>query len=120
MDRNYIIKIMRANAKKAKATKSTTPTKSTRAAKATEGPLHGGDPRLHREAAKEAGLGGRMRHAMEARGISNNALADLIDASKGAVRFWTSGFRKPTDENLAKVAKVLGVSASYLRTGTEG
>ena len=46
--------------------------------------------------------------------------ANNNQTSPANVSFWASGFRNTTDENLAKVTKVLGVSASYLRTGKEG
>ena len=59
-------------------------------------------------------IGSRIVSALKAKGLSRLELADAVDVSKGSINFWITGFRCPTDQNLATVAAVLGVTVPWL------
>ena len=57
----------------------------------------------------------KLKELREARGISQQELADDIGVSPSAVGMWESGRREPrTLEQLGKIANYFGVSADYL------
>lgn len=62
------------------------------------------------------GFGARLRAAREARGLSQNALAQLLpgEVSQGAVSYWESDRNTPSVENLHDLCVVLGCSADEL------
>lgn len=48
-----------------------------------------------------------LKRQREARGLSQQALSDLLNVSQGAVGLWESGKRKPDLETLIRIAKLL-------------
>jgi len=62
-------------------------------------------------------LGQRIRTTRTRRGISRDAVAKALGVHPGSVGNWERGDCHPWD--IGKLAEVLGVSESYLRTGME-
>lgn len=55
-----------------------------------------------------------LKRQREARGLSQQALSDLLNVSQGAVGLWESGKRKPDLETLIRIAKLFDVSTDSL------
>ncbi|MBN8891086.1 MAG: hypothetical protein BGP12_08460 [Rhodospirillales bacterium 70-18] len=62
-------------------------------------------------------VGGRIREARRARGMTQDALAQAVGVSRSAVAQWETGRAGQLRGNLARIAAVLGVSASHLMEG---
>ena len=65
------------------------------------------------------GLGRRIKDTRTKRGMSQTKLADLLHVSGTAVWNWEANGVQPRQPMLAALAKVLGVSVSYLLTGQD-
>ena len=59
----------------------------------------------------------RLKAARERLATSQTELAVAVGVVQSAASQWERGERVPSTENLAKVAKVLGVSMSWLAEG---
>ena len=70
--------------------------------------------------AANTGLGGRVRDARLARRMSRGDFARLIGVTSTAVWNWETRGIHPRPSILPVIAKVLGVSESYLETGKDG
>jgi transcriptional regulator with XRE-family HTH domain len=64
-------------------------------------------------------IGERIKSAREAAGITQQQLADAVQAGGGQrqVSNWEVGLRTPRRETLEKIAAALGVKASWLMFG---
>ncbi len=63
-------------------------------------------------------LGGRIKAAREAAGITQQQLADTVASGvRQRVYEWENGTRSPRRETLEKIAAVLGVKAGWLMFG---
>ena len=60
------------------------------------------------------GTGDRIRMFRKARGMTQAQVAEAIDATEGAVRHYEHGDRTPGPEQVAAIARVLGVSPEAL------
>jgi transcriptional regulator with XRE-family HTH domain len=56
----------------------------------------------------------RIRTARRQRGLSQEGLARLVDASKNSVQNWERNGTLPRSETVAALARALDVSADYL------
>lgn len=56
----------------------------------------------------------RLRNLREARGYTQDDLAELIGTTRLQIYRWESGKHDPPSEAVAALAKVLGVSSDYL------
>ena len=56
----------------------------------------------------------RLRAARRRRGLSQEGLARLVDASKNSVQNWERNGTLPRCETVVAIARVLDVSADYL------
>ena len=66
-------------------------------------------------------VGARIKSARDAKGLSQNALARLIDdenVSAGYISRWERGEHMPSWANLHKLAAALGVSIGWLVDNT--
>lgn len=63
------------------------------------------------------GFADRLSKLMHDRNISGKRLADLIGMERKAVYMWTNGYSMPNSLILARICKVLNVSADYLLFG---
>jgi transcriptional regulator with XRE-family HTH domain len=70
---------------------------------------------------KDETFGQRLERLRDAAGMSRRALAEKIGVKWGQHVFgWEREGRQPRDESIfGKIAAVLGVSETYLRTGRE-
>ena len=64
-------------------------------------------------------LGLRLRAKRREKGLTQDALADLVDKGVNTVRYYEYDTIIPTVSGLAKIAKVLDVSLDWLITGKE-
>jgi RNA polymerase primary sigma factor len=64
-----------------------------------------------------SGIEDRIKAAMEARGITQSALASEVGASRAAVSAWLSGDRTPSRENITALATALDVPEPWLLYG---
>lgn len=62
-------------------------------------------------------LATRLQGAVRQRGITGGELAELVDASPGAISQWLSGKKQPTRENVQKLAEALEVPIEWLELG---
>ncbi|MBI3319514.1 MAG: helix-turn-helix transcriptional regulator [Candidatus Omnitrophica bacterium] len=63
-------------------------------------------------------LSDRLPRAIQAAGITQGKLAELIGASQPAVSQWCTGKKIPSEENYPSLAGALGVNVDWLRTGS--
>lgn len=63
--------------------------------------------------------GKRIAQARERAGLTQQNVADALKLSNGAVGQWEIGMVYPTRKNEAKLAKLLEVSTSWIRTGKD-
>jgi len=63
------------------------------------------------------GLGTRLREAREARGLTREALREIIGSAGGAITRWERGYRAPTADYVSRLARALGVTERWLVTG---
>jgi transcriptional regulator with XRE-family HTH domain len=63
------------------------------------------------------GIGGRIKAARQATGMTQAALAQEIGVSRSAVAQWETDRSGQVNTNLTRVASALGVSAQHLLTG---
>ena len=68
---------------------------------------------------KGAQVGARIRQARERKGLSQEALAELLNVTKGLVSQYETGLTSPPSKRFSQLAEVLGVSADWLLTGGE-
>jgi antitoxin CcdA len=73
-------------------------------------PARGTDPKLAEQALK-------IRKARNASGLSQAALAKLLDCSTGAVGQWELGMTSPSKAKLAKLTEILDISLNDLLGG---
>lgn len=59
-------------------------------------------------------LGGRIRRAREAAGLTQNELAQRINARESQVSLWESGKNEPRVSTLRQIAEALGVRLAAL------
>ena len=59
-------------------------------------------------------FGERLEKARDKAGMTQQALADAVGASKGAVARWEAGTREPGMAYLSKLSEALGVTTDYL------
>ncbi len=59
-------------------------------------------------------LGNRIKTLREARGLTQGALAKMINVTKSTISYYESGKRVPTVSNLHDLARALNVSFDYL------
>ena len=68
----------------------------------------------------DEGLGGRIRAARRAAGLTQAGLADAVGVSRSAVAQWETDRSGQVGANLTRVAAALRVSAQHLLTGADG
>lgn len=59
-------------------------------------------------------FGQRVKELREEKGLSQEALAELLQVSKGIISYWETGKSEPKGNSLIKVAKFFGVTTDYL------
>ena len=64
-------------------------------------------------------LGLRLSAKRREKGLTQNALADLVDKGVTTVRYYEYDIVIPTVSSIAKIAKILDVSLDWLITGKE-
>lgn len=74
-------------------------------------------PLDERDSGKLTGVGGRVRAARQAAGLTQEALATAVGVSRSAVAQWETDRAGQVGANLARVAAALGVSVAHLLTG---
>lgn len=62
-------------------------------------------------------FGHRIRRFRVAKGWSGATLASKLGCSEPALSYWENDHRAPRPHNLASMARLFGVSVSYLETG---
>src|SRR5438309_7739650 len=65
----------------------------------------------------EPRLGERIRRARRDRGMTQEALAQMVGVSRSAVAQWETDRSGQVGGNLSRIAMALGVSAGYLLDG---
>jgi transcriptional regulator with XRE-family HTH domain len=65
---------------------------------------------LHEPTDFRRALGGRLRRAREARGMSQGEVAEELKVSRALVSKWERGEKRPTPDNLARLEDLLGLS----------
>ncbi len=65
-------------------------------------------------------VGGRIRAARQARGMTQAALAGAVGVTRSAVAQWETERAGQVRANLTRIASVLGVSVQFLLEGTTG
>jgi transcriptional regulator with XRE-family HTH domain len=60
------------------------------------------------------GIGQRIKVAREAKGLSQGRLAGALDSAQTTISSWERGRTEPTRDDVARVARVLGISPSEL------
>jgi transcriptional regulator with XRE-family HTH domain len=68
---------------------------------------------------KAAQVGARIRQARDAKGFSQERLAELLSVTKGLVSQYETGLTMVPSKRFNQLAEVLGVSADWLLTGGE-
>lgn len=66
------------------------------------------------ESSSEAVFGTRLREARERQGLSQAQLADRAEMQPSAIAHFEANRRKPSFENVRRLAKALSVSSDYL------
>lgn len=66
------------------------------------------------ESTSEAVFGARLREARERQGLSQAELADRSGMQPSAIAHFEANRRKPSFENVRRLAKALSVTADYL------
>ena len=61
----------------------------------------------------------RIRSSREAKGLSQNALAGIFGIRRNAVTAWELGETRPDTAKLPRLAEILGVSVTWLISGSE-
>ena len=61
----------------------------------------------------------RLERLRRERGLSQEALAEVVGVTRQAVQKWESGASRPDMENLTALARYFGVTLDYLITGEE-
>lgn len=61
----------------------------------------------------------RIRSSREAKGLSQSALAGIFEIRRNAVTAWELGETRPDPAKLSRLAEVLGVSVTWLVSGSE-
>ena len=56
----------------------------------------------------------RLRECRKIKGLTQKCVADMLGVSSPAISQWEKGETSPSSENLAKLAKIYGVSTDYL------
>jgi transcriptional regulator with XRE-family HTH domain len=64
-------------------------------------------------------MGSRIAAARHRAGYTQRDFADALGVSHGAVGGWETEHKRPGRNNLAKIAKLCGVSMDYLQVGGE-
>lgn len=59
-------------------------------------------------------VGSRLREARKAKGLTQEALGEIIGVGKSAICCYESETRNPTLDSIVELIEVLGVSADYL------
>lgn len=59
-------------------------------------------------------LAERLKHVRKEKGLSQNALAKLLNVTQPAVAKWESGTREPSLDDLISLANVLGETTDFL------
>ena len=59
-------------------------------------------------------IGKRIKSTREKTGITQKALAEMVEVSPAAINQFEKGQKKPSSELLASIARALGVSTDYL------
>ena len=67
-----------------------------------------------------AGFTDRLNKAISDIGMSQKQLAENIGMERKAVSMWVNGYSMPNSLILARICKVLSVSADYLLFGEKG
>ena len=62
-------------------------------------------------------VGGNIKKARQARGLSQDDLARIINTTKSAISRYESGKREPKYDTIKRIANALSVSVSYLLSG---
>lgn len=65
-------------------------------------------------------LGRRIAEAREARNLSRQGLAERLDVSYSAISRWERGERRPSADDLPRLATTLGVTVGWLLGTDEG
>ena len=65
-------------------------------------------------------LGERIASLRKEKGLSQEALGELVGVTRQAVSKWETGAADPSTANLLALAKLYGVSAEELLRGTRG
>lgn len=66
------------------------------------------------------GFADRLSKSMKTKNINNTKLAEMIGMERKAVSMWVNGYSMPNSLILARMCKVLNVSADYLLFGKRG
>lgn len=62
--------------------------------------------------------GERIREARQAKGLTQQDLADALGVQRAAVSQWEKDQTSPTNDKLAKLSEMLSVDVQHLVTGT--
>lgn len=66
------------------------------------------------ESSSEAVFGARLKEARERQGLSQAQLADRAEMQPSAIAHFEANRRKPSFDNVRRLAKALGISSDYL------
>ena len=66
------------------------------------------------------GFADRLSKSMKTKNINNTKLAEMIGMERKTVSMWVNGYSMPNSLILARMCKVLNVSADYLLFGERG
>ena len=66
------------------------------------------------------GFADRLSKSMKTKNINNTKLAEMIGMERKTVSMWVNGYSMPNSLILARICKVLSVSADYLLFGERG
>lgn len=66
------------------------------------------------------GFADRLSKSMKTKNINNTKLAEKIGMERKTVSMWVNGYSMPNSLILARMCKVLNVSADYLLFGERG
>jgi transcriptional regulator with XRE-family HTH domain len=66
---------------------------------------------------RSSGLGGRLRSALAAAGITQTELADRLDVKQSAVSQWVTAQRTPDAPTIARIAGEVGATSDWLTSG---